>query len=148
MRHNLNERMNAIRIANRSILMTPTERRVFVALLSRAPLELEQGRASRTTDLVQDAFGEDSKSNRNQTLRALRELESMGLVCRHYLGSKKDHNQAATTFINWPGCPHECSRSSTKYVDESSNDLMPIIHQFDGPTSTYSVPNSVQSALA
>lgn len=158
MRQNFNQRMEAVRTVNGSDAFTHTERRVLVALLTRMPLELSQGRSMRLRDLTVDVFGEYSRARYNQTSKAIRGLIEMNIVCWHNDGSRRAHEQWGTCFVLWPGANHECTDRHLGDVTESKvrhqcdvsgdNSLMSDVHHIDVSLPYNSVPNSVPYPLS
>jgi hypothetical protein len=101
--HSLHDRMDRIRNIIGAPRLTTGQRRVLLALLTRMPLDdLNAGWLLTTRQIAQDAFGGTANSARAMTRKALKELEDMGLIERVWAGSKADHNEAATYFVNWP----------------------------------------------
>lgn len=93
--------MKRIRALNR-VLSNAGERRVMVTLITHMPFELDQGWSMATSAIAFESFNEITPSTLNMTRKALRGLEEKKVIKRAWSGSRKNHNEVATYFINWP----------------------------------------------
>lgn len=131
------KRMQAIREINKAQSFNATQRRVLVTLATYIPLnDPGEGWLLLTPTVAAETFGEVTRSTLNMTRKALRELEERGCIERVWAGSKRDHNEAATYFINWPD-PVAVTQLPVVCEDPASHNSQLSITQLTVVPTTY-----------
>lgn len=99
--HTLSDRMEMIRAANSDPRLTSGQRALLVNLLTRMPFEVEQGWYIYPEMLAYDLFRADTPGHRRVNRRNMKALEEAGLIARVWAGSRRDHTDVATIYVNY-----------------------------------------------